>query len=477
MDGLIKLIHSSAFDTTVDVGMRLIEDPQQLSKSASTVFDCDYDQIKPDKDHLGIHLVALGDFEHYGINRNGDGFPKAACRKYHDTFVKNGCLYRHHRNKDREARLGQVVKSAYNEPMGRIELFIHAHKEKARDELQKLATDGDIPFSMACKVAFDRCTVCNTIRKSSKDPDQCEHVLMNLGKVANDGKVVGTQNDEPNFFDISFVTRPADRIAWHLKAASDEIIDSVKLAEAEGIWVPDHLVIVSPEAHNKLELLKKLAEAEHHYIDLAGRTRSLTVGERYTWELCKAASVTMDDSLIEELRKHEPKEVFAKLASKGIIMDVNSFFKYAMGLDYGDVAEYMPGVRDRVGGVFYRMHKCGECQNACNDRTFDVSETDRFSNVPVITEKVAEALAMVGPCMEQRVIDMTIKQGEAFADLHMKLDTKHEIESNATLTMDALAEKYAAYKLSAIQAVQSFNKNTDTNALIAIAAAQNLVTN
>lgn len=475
MDGLIKLIHSSAFDTTVDVGMRLIEDPRQLSKSASTVFDCEYDALKPDKDHLGIHLVALGDFEHYGSNRNGDGFPKIACVKYHDTFVKNGHLFRHHRNKDAEQSLGKIVKSAYNAPMGRIELFIHANKELARDELQKLATDGDIPFSMACKVAFDRCSICNTLRKSSRDPEQCEHVLMNLGKVANDGKVVCTLNDEPNFFDISFVTRPADRIAWHLKAASNEIIDSVKLAEAEGIWVPDHLIIVSPEAQAKLELLKKLAEAEYQYTQLINAKRSLTTGERYMWELRKAAEAVMDDTLIAALREYEPKHVFAKLAAKGIILDVDSFFKYAMGLDYGDLAEYMPGVREKVAGIFYRMNKEGRCQNVCTDRTFDVADADRFADVPVVTEKVAEELTLVGPCMEQRVIDTTIKQGEV-VQLHMRLDTQGEVTNNDTLTIDALAEKYAAYKLAAIQAVRSFSKNTDTTALAAVAAAQNLVT-
>jgi hypothetical protein len=298
---------------------------------------------------------------------------------------------------------------------------------------------------------------------------------MNLGKVANDGKVTGTQNDEPNFFDISFVTRPADRIAWHLKAASNEIIDSVKLAEAEDIWVPDHLVIVSAEAQNKLELLKKLAEVEEEYFKLCTRQRSLTTGERYIWELRKAATASMDDKVIEELRKYEPKDVFYKLASKGIIMDVDSFFKYAMGIQLNGIAEHMLGVRNRVGGVFSRLHKEGRCQDVCNDRTFDVSANDRFGNTPSITEHMVEDLTLVGPCMEQRVIDTTIKQGEA-SDLHMGLDTKHEKESNDTLTIDALAEKYAAYKLAAIQAVQSFNKDTDTTALIAIAAAQNLVT-
>jgi hypothetical protein len=469
MDGMVKLIYSSAFDTTVDVGVRMIEDPRELSKSASTIFGCDYDQLRPDKDHMALHLTALGDFEHYGSNRNGDGFPKKACINYHDTFVKQGNVFRHHRNKDPEKRLGQVVKSAFNGPMARIELFAHVHKDKASDELQKLATDGDIPFSMACKVAFDRCSICSTLRKSAKDPDQCQHVMTSLGKVGEDGKVVCTLNDEPNFFDISFVTRPADRIAWHLKAASGEIIDSVKLAEAEGIWVPDHLAIVSPDAQDKLGYIVKLATFEKYYADVVSGRRPTTSAEHYAWELRKAAMARLDDATISALRKYEPKEVFRKLAAAGIIMDVDTFFKYAMGLDYGEIAQEMDAVRKRVRGVYSRLSKEAKCQVVCNDRLFDVDTMGKGESVSTITTKVAEDHTMIGTGMEQRIVDTTV------TNRAIALDTNDEIRSNDTLMVDALSEKYAAYKLSAIKAVQAFNKNTDTDALIAIAAVQNMV--
>ena len=105
---MIKLIYSSAFQDTVDVRMTVVEGRDGLMKSASTVFGCDYDDMLPDKDHVGIHVVALGDFEHYGANRNGDGFPKRACVAYHPTFVKHGNVYRHHKNKDPQKRLGQI---------------------------------------------------------------------------------------------------------------------------------------------------------------------------------------------------------------------------------------------------------------------------------------------------------------------------------------------------------------------------------
>ena len=170
--GMSKLLMSQFVPAEVGTGMRFIEDPRQLEKSASTVFGCDYSALQPDSKHVGIHVVGLGDFETYGANRNGDSFPKVACIKFHDTFVKHGSVFRNHQNKDREKRLGQIVKSAYNPDMGRIELFLHVHKDNAADELQKLAQDGEHAFSMACRVPYDRCNICNGLRKSAADPDR-----------------------------------------------------------------------------------------------------------------------------------------------------------------------------------------------------------------------------------------------------------------------------------------------------------------
>lgn len=45
---------------------------------------------------IPIHLIALGDGEHFGANHNFDRFGKAACIKYHDTFVKRAKFYRNH---------------------------------------------------------------------------------------------------------------------------------------------------------------------------------------------------------------------------------------------------------------------------------------------------------------------------------------------------------------------------------------------
>jgi hypothetical protein len=466
-DGLVKLIHSSTYDSTVDVGMRLIEDHRQLTKSAATIFGCDYADLVPDKNHVGIHLVALGDFEHYGSNRNGDSFPKLACVRFHPTFVKNANVFRHHRNKDPEKRLGVVKASAYNEPMARIELFVHADKEKARDELQRLSTEGDIPFSMACKVAFDRCSVCNTCRKSSADPEQCDHVRTSLGKVAEDGKIVCTHNDEPNFFDISFVGRPADRIAWHLKMASNEIIDSVKLAAAADIWVPDHVAIVSHNAVQKYKYLQKLAEFETLYSRMS-QSAPATSTERYFWELRKAANCRMEDGDIEALRRLEPEIALWKLAQAGVIMDVESFYKYAMGLDGGDIAEHIPAVSQAVKGVYTRLLKEGTCQTVCNDNLFDVT-VDRYDLLDRSPIQKVASVTFLGSARDHRVIQNTIDNCE------IGIDTFEKMSFNVDMTVGKLAEKYAAYKLAAVNAIIEIHGDTDVNALLAMAAAQNLV--
>lgn len=772
--GFVKLIYSSAFDKTVGTGVRIVEDPSALTKSAETIFDCEYDAIKPDKDHIGIHAVALGDAEHYGFNRNADGFSKKACIGYHHTFVKNGNVYRHHQNKDPEKRIGQIVKSAYNAPMGRIELFLHLNKDKARDELQKLATDGELTGSMACvldpnypvlttsgykaigdikvgeivfthakkwqrvklinrrkytglaytfhlnglsvpleltadhmmwaktfggkdvvnkakryfkdstafekvqadwmhvrhlhigdrffyspiipipgvgvidstdlaqkyvgagcknkticpemyaanedvKLAFlgawldgdgfidkkgahwssanlglglqgrdllatidipsslyridhakcatsgkpnsgmeytlniahrdmvelvpwsakvanseytfvqkkrhnpasmrkcsdglyayrisaiesrnvkdiqtynlevendesytlaglishncrvssDRCSICGNLRKSAHDPKQCEHVKFDLGKMAEDGKIVGTYNDEPHFFDYSIVTRPADRIAYSLKIAADEVVDSAKLAEAEGIWVPDNIAIQSKDALKKLEYLKKAAELETLYCKLATQSAQDN-RERYLKELYKAAEGRLDDNTISKLREYAPKDVFYKLAKLGIILDVNSFFKYAMGIDYGELAPHMAEARVAVKNIYTNVLKENECQNLCNENSFDVA-TDSYSSTSGLNElnKQADDCSFIEN-VDQRIIEQTLNQKK----IKIQLDKSAEIVFNTNNIKNKLAEKYAAYKLSAIKAIEDLRKDTDTEALLALAVMQNVI--
>jgi hypothetical protein len=478
-EGMTKLIYSGVLPQELGFSMEIVEDGVRFQKMAATIGDVNYEALSPDSDHVGIHLIALGEVERYGFNRNGDGFPKVACVNYHGTFVKNGHVYRHHQNKDPEKRLGDIKMSAYEEPMGRIELFIHAHKERAKPELEKLEKTGEIPFSMACRVQHDRCSICNNIRKSSKDPATCDHVRHELGKVAEDGRVTGTYNDEPNFFDISFVYRPADRIAWHLKVASAGTMDSVKLAEEAGVWTPESVAILSTTARAKHELLHKIASMEQHFFGLAQKPLHLMSDrERELWELRKSAAVdqTLSDATINELRAYDMDDALYHMAADGVVLDVPSFFKYATGDEYGHIAEYVDRVNAAFGnGFFSQLEKAGNAAAVCNDGFFDVDvdpfRAMSFRSPRSLVAGVRSAASFADKYASHRAVLATIEgrpaeivQNEAFWT-----------EKQADGVVKDLAERYASYKLAAVLAWQALNPEQDSERQLASVTAQHLI--
>lgn len=479
--GMSKLIMSNHLPSEVEASMRFMEDPSALEKSASTIFGCDYSDVQPDSKHVGIHVVGLGDFETYGANRNGDSFPKVACVKYHDTFVKHGHVYRNHVNKDPEKKLGDIVKSAYNPDMGRIELFLHVNKDTARDELHKLASDGTHAFSMACRVPNDRCNICNTLRKTAADPNQCDHVRYDLRKTARDGSLVCTHNDLPTFFDMSFVGRPADRIAWDLKTASaegDEELDSVKLAADSGLWVPDQIMMNTKWAQEKLKLFNKLADYQERYYGFALMTPRDS-SDRHMWELRKAAGYEMPDAQINELRAVEPAAALASLADNGIVMAPRTFFKYAFGLDYGELSPHMANVLAYIKqGSFAKLRKAGAYQDACTSSYFDVEPHSvlhysvKAASTPLVSPEVVKEAAFVGSIVGQRVINNTI----AGSDPKISAINTGQVKfASAELsTVEKCAEIYASYKLSAVQGIKATGQS-DGHVLIALTAVQDLV--
>lgn len=747
---MIKLIYSDSFDDLANAGARLIEDRHQLkiaSKDSSVKWD--YDEIKPDKNHVGIHVVALGDFETYGANRNGDGFPKQACINYHDTFVKFGNVYRHHRNKDPKNALGKIVKSAYNEQMGRIELFIHANKEKAADELERLSKEGEIPVSMACfvggtlvrvengfapieavkvgdfvlshngtfqkvtaktvrdvqeylifeffgfgdlrlgvtenheiafisrehflnnkqdllsyiswslaknirpgdyllmpilteeayildenlirstvisllqnntnvprfileakkeskllflkylyqhighqtargivwrvlnrgtaidlqnllaslqipsfceyefldnyqtsaycvtvsylyfdklsniisltdfinkdfnkfehsyfpiifenylliavksvtlyssatpvpvynlsvdstetynayglavhncKVAYDVCTICGTKRKHSHDPNQCDHIRNHLGQVFEDGKIACTLNPEPCFFDISFVGRPADRIAWSLKVASDEVVSSTKLAEKEQVFVPDVLAIDLASQKRKYEIANKLSFFENLY----KRGNTVSSRERYFFELIKSAGFDYDESAILELRDYPVDLVLAGLAKRGCVLPPKAFFTYIFGNNFGEFAPYFPQLQEKMGSVYTSAIQSNLCQNFTNNSDFDVNS---YLIIPAAVDRCVQKLAfsfsVLPSVSEARTVEFIVS-GKTIKTAQFKNFSYFDLNQ----IIKTCLNKYASYQLSALDAILQNYVNEDRDAIFAATVAQNFV--
>lgn len=99
--------------------------------------------------------TALGAFEGWGANSNGDAFLEEDLLldsedHGYKSFRKHAHVFRHHQNKDPLASIGRVVLASYNHKMRRVELIEEVDNTKAADLLQKWDDEGSLGTSMGC---------------------------------------------------------------------------------------------------------------------------------------------------------------------------------------------------------------------------------------------------------------------------------------------------------------------------------------
>jgi len=243
--------------------------------AASERFLDEISNIKLGSGDIPIHISAIGATDWYSANRKGDAFNEDTCRRYHHTFVTHGRNYTHHKNSDPKESFGKVASSCYNDNMHRIELLVisNGNEEAAKrnggkvlpDEfLSRIEKDACVPVSMGCDIKNDICSVCHNVARhrgeyctehTCRDPKTGEYFFgcrEGLGKVASDGRMQYVENVEPCFFDISYVTVPADRSAFGVLA--DYVPGSEKVRKTAEY---EDNNLVKPEGY----ALRKLASA------------------------------------------------------------------------------------------------------------------------------------------------------------------------------------------------------------------------
>jgi hypothetical protein len=210
--------------------------PPELAKKITEI----QGQLPHDK--VAFYNRALGSFEAFGLNKNGDGFEESWLRRNHDTFVKNAHYFKHHVNKDPALGRGRPVASAYNDKTAMVDLIIVADRDKCAEQIQALESGRRVPTSMGAKVAFDVCTICGN-RAPSRN-EYCEHVKTaalepyGMCRVLPDGRVCGVMNPDPKFFDISdVIVGAAEESETLLKVAShmSSVISGAELADIFGL--------------------------------------------------------------------------------------------------------------------------------------------------------------------------------------------------------------------------------------------------
>ena len=193
--------------------------------------------VRPTKHGIYVLVNALGAGEYWGSNVNGDLFPEKALIHAPEGWDKmpieqqmkvgptwewgfptflGAYPYKHHSNKDPSRAFGRVELAVWNPKMHRVELVVYldralCKKFDAYDVIERIER-GEFPdVSMGCKVPYDVCTICEN--KSKTRHDYCEHASTMMNKILPDGRKVAVRNDNPKFFDISFVFIGADKTA------------------------------------------------------------------------------------------------------------------------------------------------------------------------------------------------------------------------------------------------------------------------
>ena len=222
-------------------------DTGRVTKHASEALDY-IKNVAPEPGKTHLLLLAMGGEETYGPNRNGDAFseypvpargkeatargerwlvaPGQELTKTYKTFESNPArTFQHHQNKDPNKASGHVKRAFWNPRMHRVELLTVIDNEKDAEWVERVE-QGEFPaVSMGCRIKYDVCSRCGN--KAPSRAEYCKHALA-MNQINPDGTKNFVYNPDSDFFDISRVFRPADRIGYTLKKVAE--VGSVRLA-------------------------------------------------------------------------------------------------------------------------------------------------------------------------------------------------------------------------------------------------------
>jgi len=428
-------------------------DKQDLIKRAGAEFAHKLENIKFAKDEVPVHMIAIGATEDYGPNRNGDGFTRDCCQKYHHTFEKFARFYRDHANKNPAKSFGIVKASAYHEPMRRIELVcaLNGSKEAAErnggliadKELEKLANDKDIAVSMACKIPFDKCSACgNSAKTRAEYCDSIENgghckaggLRHNIGRVLENGHVLHADNPDPTFFDISHVYRPADRIAYVSgrlqKAASASLLSGVELAEQMGVTAPLTFGDLTKVAQTQVEALNQLVLAEQMGTNNWAQTALASDrGVQPAIDVSGCPSVKI-------------AEVLRGLADAGVILPLRDFL--ALTVKSAD-DRLVTAVAAALPNVFSKIADDTNVVSLLENNDY-LPATAASGAVRVWAEKLAHTHSVLPHNVEKRAYTAALRNIQAS-------DFTYNKQASVSGAETALAQHYGLYKIAAFAAI------------------------
>lgn len=413
---------------------------EQFSKTASEASEY-IKAVEPKPNSTIVLVLALGAYEKYSLNRNGDGFPaqpykqgqKALCEHpgcrsddawiseeetlphHYKSFEEHGKVYRHHQNTDINKSCGDVLKSFWNARMQRVELLLGVRNDLAPDLIERIA-DGQYPaVSMGCRIRFDVCSVCSHHAPTRKD--YCDHLKYQMRQIAPNGTHIGALNPSPKFFDISFVIRPADQTGFMMRKVADNGAYEIRSSAASG----DYLDRVDEKraAIQKLSDIDKVVRG----LPVDHKTSPLTEPEaknikNYHQLIRPALSrmPDMDPTTIQALSKHPMAETLSTLSAAGIILTTPEFIKLllarlAPGLQVPE--ETLDAIVAMQGQVFdlYAQHP-QLLDQVMQSQLFDIRAENVRPEIAQHAEKYLEKRSTIGDYLSRSLIPQDLRDEE-----------------------------------------------------------------
>lgn len=327
-----------------------------------------------------------------------------------------------------------------------------------------------------CRVPVDRSSITGKLAKNPGEYD--EFTKYRMGQwIPEHNKFAFVYNDDPTFFDISYVKNPADRIAHHLEYQMDKaasaFMNSVDLAALEGVCIPDELRTGCLSFSRQANLVKLAALEEYLDAVAAG-----TAANDSRSAFCKVAgaqalSEQLSEEQLQAFRALQPGTLFRKLAKRTILLPFESFASYVLNKPVAGIMEDA-SVKEAAAAlpVLFRkmaeMAAQSELENVCDAGSEFSSMADLAANDPVdkLLDKAGDQLSAEPEKVRARVLDSS-----------SQCQPMNSVEKLASLVLSpeasTLLQTYGFYKLAALETIESIHEQPTHDGLHLLAVLQN----
>lgn len=339
--------HFSTGEPTVQLvstwghGGKLLREATSLHKIASTHSPAmDYiKNVAPEPGKTIVLVIGLGDNETYGANRNGDGFPSQPVKgkisadevltKHYQSYDK-AHVFEHHVNNDPAKAIGRVKKAFWNPHMRRVEMVEDFDNSKAPHLLEKIAS-GEYPAkSMGCRIKYDVCNNCGN--KAKTRADYCDHLKFAMSRIdPHSGVQNSALNPSPDFFDSSWVLRPADRTGYMMKKVAKEHPYEIRMGSFELGDIINDLSNKSAELGKAADIEKVLQGEPAASVSNLGPKDAHLV-KKYMTECAGKDSETPDHArAVSIMISYKPSEALGSADEAGLPLGVKDLIQYFLG--------------------------------------------------------------------------------------------------------------------------------------------------